>query len=121
MSNYPAGVTDATIDALYEDAWQEERRQETYAWLTSNAAWWRSYVKADRRGRRANLIDVRDDEVGYDLPDMSRDELVDYAEDLRNAEIRWARAMAARHLRWQRNVDLIRAIAVDAMMMGGQR
>lgn len=121
MSNYPAGVTDATIDALYEEPWLERRREETYAWLTANRPWWRSYVKANTSGRRANLIDARDDEVGYDVPDMSRDELVEYAEDLRSAEIRWARAMAARHLRWQRHSDVVRAIAVEAMMMGGQR
>lgn len=121
MSNLPAGVTDATIEELYEDRWQEQRRLDTYAWLTADTSWWRRYVSADRSGRRANLIDARDDEVGYDAPDMSRDELVDYAEDLRGSEIRWERAMAARHLRWQHNVDAVKAIAVEAMMMGGQR
>lgn len=99
MSNYPAGVSDATIDALYEDEHDEARRQETYAWLTRDPGWWRRYVKADRRARRVSLVEEHDLACDDCPPAMTADELFGFAEDLRGAEIRWERAMAVRGVR----------------------
>ncbi len=89
MSNYPAGVTNATIDALYETEEDERYRERCEAWLAFDRQWWRRYLSADCPMRRSALLEARMDEAkglpgSYDFLTVS-----DYAENLRSDTIRW--------------------------------
>lgn len=94
MTNYPAGVTDRHIDALWMDEEQERTAASIEAWLAADTAWWRRYLKADSQTRRRSLLAAREDMVGLPAGSADRLEVMDQAEDTRWWEIRSARTRA---------------------------
>lgn len=93
MSNYPAGVTNATIDALYESEEDEQRREAVESWLQFDKGWWRRYMAGADLFRRMALLDARLDGDGPKVT-VEAWEVGEYAENLRDDLVRWATSTA---------------------------